>query len=195
MSRTLPTITNSDSSDQPDIGNHDIAYMLPTRSRRQWNCAERHCSCSCHLTARSTRRFWRLEYIPLGVVRQICDQQSCNATKYGGAFSFALSQLGISWSAMIQFHVISASGRLSLRPSLEVERIVPYTHPGFETLWRCENQMITFEEARDKLVELHHSDPTFKTHVNPEGKSYIEVRYQSTHISQRTIIDFQARNL
>lgn len=176
----MPAITNSASSDQSEAVDDIIAYIPPTRSRRPWNCAERHCSCSCHRTARSTRRFWRLEYTPLGVLRQACDQQSCNATKYGGTFSFALSQFGIPLSAIIQLHVVLASGKISLRPSLEVERIVPYTHPGFETLWKCENQIITFEEARNNLVELHHTDPTFKSHVNPEGKSYVEVRIQST---------------
>ena len=61
------------------------------------------------------------------------------------------------------------------RPAFEVERIVPYTSPGFETLWRCKEQLITIEEARDKLVDLYRSDPTFKNHVNPGGESYIEV--------------------
>jgi hypothetical protein len=96
-------------------------------------------------------------------------------SRYGGKFSFALSPFGIRWSAIIQFHVLAAQGKFSLRPAFEVERIVPYTSPGFETLLKCENNLITFEEARDRLVDLYRSDPTFKNHVNPAGESYIEV--------------------
>lgn len=51
----------------------------------------------------------------------------------------------------------------------------PYTSPGFETLWRCRENLITVEEARDKLVDLYRSDPTFKNHINSGGKSYVEV--------------------
>jgi hypothetical protein len=61
------------------------------------------------------------------------------------------------------------------RPAFEVERIVPYTSPGFEILWRCQIDLITVEEAQKSLVDLYHSDPTFKDHVDPAGKSYIEV--------------------
>jgi hypothetical protein len=167
----------SNSFDQSKIDSHDISCNLPLKIRRRWNCAERHCSCSCHRTARTAGRFWAFKYTPLDVVRQTCNNKSCNGTKYGGTVSFALSPLGIRWSAIIQFHVIAAQGRFSLRPGFDVERIVPYTSPGFETLWKCENNLITFEEARDRLVDLYRADPkSFKNHVNPGGKSYIEVR-------------------
>ena len=172
----LPPTPVSYSSDKPKADSQDMACILPPKFRRHWNCAERHCSCSCHRTARITRRFWALEYSPLDVFRQTCDSKSCNVTKYGGTFSFALSQLGIRWSAIIQFHILATPGKFLFRPVFEVERIVPYTSPGFETLWRCQEDLITVEEARDRLVDLYRSDPTFKNHVNPGGKSYIEVR-------------------
>ncbi|KAH6671228.1 ankyrin repeat-containing domain protein [Halenospora varia] len=34
--------------------------------------------------------------------------------------------------------------------------------------------MITVEVARDELIGIYRSDPTFQNHVNPDGKSYIE---------------------
>jgi hypothetical protein len=163
------------SADHSKHGNHAVARMLPSKSRRQWSCAERHCSCSCHRTARTSRRFWALEYTPLDVFREACDDKSCNATKYGGTFSFALSQLGIRRSAIIQFYVLVGLGKFSFRPVFDVVPIVPYTSPGFEALWRCEEGLITVEEARDRLVGLYQSDPYFRNHVNPNGESYIEV--------------------
>jgi hypothetical protein len=172
----LPRTPASYSLEESKVASQDVACILPPKSRRYWNCAERHCSCSCHRTARTTQRFWALEYTPLDVFRQACNNKSCNFTKYGGTFRFALSQLGVRWSGVIQFHVHAAPGKFLFRPAFEVERIVPYASPGFETLWRCKQRMITIEEARDRLVDLYRSDPTFKDHVNPGGESYIEVR-------------------
>lgn len=163
------------SSNKPDLETQAMARIQPPKLRRQRNCAERACSCSCHHTARTARRFWSLEYTPLSSFRQPCDNKSCSATKYGGTFRFALSQLGIRWAAVVQFHVLATPGTFLFRPAFEVERIVPYTSPGFEILWRCQIDLITVEEAQNSLVDLYHSDPTFKNHVSPAGESYIEV--------------------
>ena len=175
---TPPLLLAPDSylSDKSKVDSHAIACIQSLKLRSDWNCAERTCSCSCHHTVRTTQSFWSLEYTPLYVFRQTCDNKSCGATKYGGTFRFALSQLGIRWSAVIQFYILAAPGKFLFRPAFEVERIVPYTSPGFETLWKCQSHLITVEEARDRLVYLYRSDSTFKNHVDPGGKSYIEVR-------------------
>ncbi|EPE36215.1 Ankyrin repeat-containing protein [Glarea lozoyensis ATCC 20868] len=87
---------------------------------------------------------------------------------------FTLSQCAIPSSATIELFVLATQARFSLRPAFEVEHIVRYTSPGFETLLRYEKDIITVEEARDKFLDLFRSDSTFKNHVNPAGHSYIE---------------------
>ncbi|KAF4340918.1 ankyrin repeat-containing protein [Fusarium beomiforme] len=110
----------------------------------------------------------------LNLILQTCDKESCNVVKYGGTVRLALSQLGIRWAAVIQLYIVTTSGKYSLRPSFDVERIVPYTSPGFEILWKMRNLEISFEEGREELVNLHRTDPTFPDHVDPSGHSYIE---------------------
>jgi len=170
------TTSASHQSNNSKVEIHTTTGIIAPKPRRRWNCAERQCSCSCHRTIRTTGRFVQFEYTPLDVFRQTCDQKSCNVTKYGGKFSFALSQFGIRWCAIIQFHVLAAPGKVLFRPAFEVERIVPYTSPGFEILWRCKHDLISVDEAQDRLVILYRSDPTFKNHVDPSGMSYIEVK-------------------
>ncbi|SCO00523.1 uncharacterized protein FFB20_11240 [Fusarium fujikuroi] len=87
---------------------------------------------------------------------------------------FALSQLGIRWAAIIQLYIVTTSGRYSLRPIINFERVVPYTSPGFVILLELRNLMISFEDGREQLVHLHRTDRTFPDHVDPSGKSYIE---------------------
>jgi hypothetical protein len=65
-----------------------------------------------------------------------------------------------------------------LRPPLRVEPIVSYTSPGFETIWRFERSLISLEEARGRLVELHRSDESFRNHRDPAGNTYIHVGYK-----------------
>ncbi|KAI5456369.1 hypothetical protein BGZ63DRAFT_496357 [Mariannaea sp. PMI_226] len=151
-----------------------LQISRPPRRNRPWNCETRHCSCSCHSMTRTGGRFWELQYTPLSVFRNACDNESCSVTKYSVGFRVALSQLGIRQSLALYFHVATGGGSISLRPALTMERIVPHTSPGFEIIWRAEYGLITLQEARNSLITLRNSDRTFKDHVNPSGKSYIE---------------------
>ncbi|EFQ25667.1 uncharacterized protein GLRG_00811 [Colletotrichum graminicola M1.001] len=155
----------------PAISSRDIVALRP---KARGNCLSRSCSCSCHRTQKTSRRFWALEYTHPTVFRRTCDSPSCNTSKYGGTFRIALSQLGVRWAAAIQFYILAESGKFSMRPCFEMERIVPYTSPGFELLWKCAQDLIGVEEAKRGLIELERTDPSFHTHVNPDGKSYIE---------------------
>ncbi|KAL0765258.1 hypothetical protein CaCOL14_012007 [Colletotrichum acutatum] len=145
------------------------------RARPGRNCLLRQCSCVCHRKNRTTRRFWALEYTPWGAFQESCDLETCNMTKYGASVRLAFSQFGIRWAAVLEVYAITSAGRFSFRPNLEMEQIVPYTSPGFEIIWRCQNYRIEFEEASEGLMQLYRADPQgFRHHVNPGGKSYIE---------------------
>ncbi|WJG35726.1 uncharacterized protein FOBCDRAFT_186319, partial [Fusarium oxysporum Fo47] len=174
-SKGLWPTPSANSSNLSSVSRQTVTFFDRSRFRRRGDCLSRYCSCICHRTERTSRRFWALEHTPLAVFKQICDKESCNAVKYGGTFRFALSQFGVRWATVIQLYIVTTSGKYSLRSSFEVERVVPYTSPGFETLWKIREGIITFEEGRETLVHLHLTDPTFPNHVDPSGKSYIEV--------------------
>ncbi|KAH0424333.1 nacht and ankyrin domain protein [Colletotrichum camelliae] len=69
---------------------------------------------------------------------------------------------------------VANTHRVIKRQNLQTECTVPYTSPGFEVMWRCENGMIEYQDARNRLIHLHQSDPNFRYHVNPAGRSYVE---------------------
>jgi hypothetical protein len=70
---------------------------------------------------------------------------------------------------------ISAAGTYSLRPALTTQGVVKYTSPGFHTLWLFERNILSLEEAKEKLLGLWKVDPSMRYHLNPAGRSYIEV--------------------
>ncbi|RSL56181.1 hypothetical protein CEP54_008989 [Fusarium duplospermum] len=150
-----------------------VKYTPHRRVMRQ-DCAVRTCSCSCHQSSRISRRFWALDYIGLLPPGNKCDQPSCNASAYGFRLRVALSQLGIPWSVTMGLRLLAGVGSYTIQPALQVERVVKYTSPGFEIIWRLENQLIKADEACMAFQKLAREDPSLNLHVDPSGSSYIE---------------------
>ncbi|KAL3294526.1 Ankyrin repeat-containing protein [Colletotrichum asianum] len=170
-----PELPESDaplSNQAIDVANTHQAIKRQKLKYRQ-DCLSRSCCCQCHHSERASGRFWALDYSLMGIF-QTCNVEECNAAKYGVNVRLALTQLGIHRSVVIKVHFLSGLGSFSPSFSLQTDCTVPYTSPGFEVIWRCQNGMIKYEDARSRLIHLYQSDPSFRYHVNPAGKSYIE---------------------
>lgn len=166
------------------VKTHQVIKRQKLKYRQ--DCLSISCCCQCHHYERASGRFWALEYNLMGIF-QTCNVEECNAARYGANLRLALTRLGIHRSVEIKVHFLSRMGSFSPSFSLQTYCTVPYTSPGFEVIWRCQNGMIEYEDARKRLTDLYQSDPSFRYHVNPAGKSYIEVclpmRFVSDQIS------------
>ncbi len=93
----------------------------------------------------------------------------------------ALSMYGlpIALSAGIDFR--SDQRGFSIQPALRAEWIVKYTSPGFETIWRLENKLITLAEARTRFIDLYHSYKSLDQR-DPAGNTYIHVRQNNPEL-------------
>lgn len=154
------------------------ATLVPYRDRfdtRRSNCSIRKCSCVCHTKGLFGRRFWMFEYTPLSMILGSCSSPRCTARRHGAMFRLALSQLGLPFAALISLDVTVERGKLSLKPSLQLERIVRFTSPGFKALFEWRNYIIGLEECKDSLIKLYREDPQMINHVNPKGVGYLEV--------------------
>ncbi|KAL7622449.1 hypothetical protein AAE478_007954 [Parahypoxylon ruwenzoriense] len=136
-------------------------------------CGTRHCNCSCHLTKKVSGRFWSLDYTPLSIFFSRHNTRQCDSSRLRLILRLALSRYGIPKAVVLGLDLVSAVGGFSLQPGLKVQSIVNYTSPGFETLWRCKNGIMSLENACMKFTELYRTDPTLKDHRNPSGNSYI----------------------
>ncbi|RSM08691.1 hypothetical protein CDV31_008033 [Fusarium ambrosium] len=157
----------------------------PHRRVMRRDCAVRACSCSCHRVSRISRRFWALDYIGLLPPGNKCDQPSCNASAYGFRLRVALSQLGIPWSVTMGLRLLARVGSYTIQPALQVERVVKYTSPGFEIIWRLENELIKVDEACMAFRKLAREDPSLNFHADPSGSSYIDTLLMDTWGSMR----------
>ncbi|RMJ15235.1 hypothetical protein CDV36_005102 [Fusarium kuroshium] len=166
--------------DSEALSSSSLVKYTPHRRVARRDCAVRACSCSCHLVSRISRRFWALDYIGLLPPGNKCDQPSCNASAYGFRLRVALSQLGIPWSVTMGLRLLAGVGSYTIQPALQVERVVKYTSPGFEIIWRLENELIKVDEACMAFRKLARVDPSLNLHVDPSGSSYIDTLLKDT---------------
>jgi hypothetical protein len=134
-----------------------------------------HCHCSCHLTKRISSRFWYIQYTPWADMLRSCDNTSCTARGHRLQFRAALSQVGISWAVILGVDLTMEIGKFALRPALQLQRVVKYTSPGFEILWKLSESILGWDDAETQFRELYQTDPTFCSQVDPSGHGYLEV--------------------
>ncbi|KAL4747079.1 hypothetical protein BDW72DRAFT_197078 [Aspergillus terricola var. indicus] len=144
------------------------------RLLRALDCAVRHCYCSCHSIYRSSTRFWAFEYTPLRKFYEKCSNSKCTATCYRWGLQFALSRYGIPFKVNAAVEFITGAGRYSLRPGLSIERVVKYTSPGFEALWRFQCGQLSLSKAQEEFRELKRCDPSLNRHIHPGGRNYVQ---------------------
>ncbi|KAI1137489.1 hypothetical protein F5Y05DRAFT_387380 [Hypoxylon sp. FL0543] len=153
----------------------DTVSLKIDRTPRRTNCCRvKHCSCSCHIRGSVARRFWNLEYTPLSMILQGCDNSKCTSRRHQISFRLAFTQMGLPWAVTLGLEMAVDAGRYSISPKLETERIVRYTSPGFTLLWELRTDQISGEQAIQGFRELWRRDPYMIYHVNPAGRGYIE---------------------
>jgi hypothetical protein len=146
------------------------------RSRRHRpQCAVLQCYCSCHSTKQISSRFWYIHYSPLADMLKNCDTATCTARRHRLQFRAALSQLGIPWAVILGVDVTLEVGKFTLCPALQLQRVVKYTSPGFEILWKLSEAKLSWDDAGAQFRELYRMDPTFCSQVDPSGRGYLEV--------------------
>ncbi|RSL61639.1 hypothetical protein CEP53_005027 [Fusarium sp. AF-6] len=159
------TVTNPSSNSHQE---HHIT--LSTTSARSNTRGSRRHACSCYLTGASGR-FWFLQYTPLSM---LTGNGGSGCSCAGLRLRLALSKYGVPIAIVAGIGFMVDGSGLELRPALRVERIVKYTSPGFETIWRLENNLISLAEARQRFIELYRSDSSLRYHKDPAGNSYIQ---------------------
>ncbi len=111
---------------------------------------------------------------------KICDNAACTARRHRIQFRAALSQMGISWAVILGLDLTFEMGQFILRPGLKLERVVKYTSQGFETLWKLSKGKLSWDDAEARFRELHHTDQTFCSQVDPKGHGYLQVSKPSS---------------
>ena len=90
------------------------------------------------------------------------------------ALRLQLSWLGIPVAMLLSGEFVTGAVGYALRPSLNIQRLVRATSPGFVILHKLENQNMDIETAKDGFRQLARTDATLKSHINPQGRTYLQ---------------------
>ena len=180
-------ISNGDTdikfSNQEDSVDHSscstTSFNDMRKRSRPRDCSVRSCACCCHRRTQRGSYSWWLQYTPVAGLFSSCDNSSCTGSTYDFTLRVALSDLGIPWATVLQFQAYAGTRSFSLRPALWMERVVPYSSPGFELLMNISEFVENPLRSKEKFIDLYRADPSFPRHVSPSGMNYLEVRLLS----------------
>ncbi|KAJ0420330.1 hypothetical protein BJY00DRAFT_323986 [Aspergillus carlsbadensis] len=125
-------------------------------------------------SSNQVHHLWGWEYSPLSVLSRPCDAPECTAKRYRWGLKFALTRYGVPLMVSTSLEFLWGAGKYSLRPALSLERVVNYTSPGFEALWRFSNGRLSVLDTQQQFRELARCDPSLKDHIHPGGRNYVQ---------------------
>jgi hypothetical protein len=117
-----------------------------------------------------------LELPSLSTLWNTCNQISCTRRQHHAYVWIGFTRIGVPFAISASLEVLLASVKFSITPSLAIERIVKYTSPGFELLWKCQSGQLQWPEAKENFVDIIRSGKASVNDINPRGQSLLEVR-------------------
>ena len=134
-------------------------------------CSLRNCYCACHASSTRSGRFWSLKF-PY-------DWNSCDRTCHNykrASIWISLNNIGIPYAILASLDFMWTIHQSYISPSLQVTRVVDWHAPAFALLGDIRWNQMSFEEARNQMVQLFDSGVASPLDVLPNGKSLPEVR-------------------
>lgn len=90
-----------------------------------------------------------------------------------------LSSIGVYFTIQAGLELFWGSRGCTIAPTLQVQRLVKYTSPGFEVFWQCERGHMDVETGCRMLVRLFQDRKASPFDIDPGGKSWLEVSQTS----------------
>jgi hypothetical protein len=139
-------------------------------------CFSVNCCCSCHQISSIQGRYWSLKFPAISSFWTPCSTASCgNATK--ASLWISLTRIGCPWAASASLNMMWNSQYSYISPSLGFQPVVKFTSPGFKVLWELQShQRDDWPTARDDLLTIFKSGEASPIDIDPEGKTWLEVR-------------------
>jgi hypothetical protein len=134
---------------------------LRQNRKRSSRCARGICNCPCHISIMGPTRSW-MPTVLLQTVLCSCEDRE---------YSMAMHLFRTIYSLKLSLHWQDG---VSITCSLNYYGMVNYTSPGFMVLYRCEEGLMSLQEARNELRLLREKGEISFKEVDPSGKGWIE---------------------
>jgi hypothetical protein len=155
--------------------NKKSASMNNALRYQQELCSRNRCCCDCHDTLLLQGRAWSLKFSSAHSLWKSCNKTSCENSKNLSIW-ISLSQIGIPWAVRASLSFMFNAHRSFITPSLDFQRVVRNTSPGFKLLWELKTrQRKDWGRARQDLMELFNSGQASPRDIDSDGRTWLEV--------------------
>jgi len=149
------------------LGDHDTtaAHWRPQKfkhnQKRSSKCARGVCTCSCHVSKKSSSVSW----MAISLLQTVF--YGCEDREYAIALhlfrTICILHLSLHWQEGV-----------AIKCGLDYHGTVNYTSPGFMILHRCREGLMDLQQARNELRVLREKGEINFKEVDPSGDGWIE---------------------
>jgi ankyrin repeat protein len=164
-------------------------FLLPRRfyrARRSDDvgsrCANNRCLCRCHQQAVSSWGYLHMLYTQPSSIRTSCNRPSCKTRSLKARALVDLSWTKISFAIITSLQVFWGLGGFSIKPSLDVKRVVAPNSRGFQISDKFRTGQYSAEEAAEAFRKAFRNGEASLMDLTPDGQSLTESLMEITSL-------------
>jgi ankyrin repeat protein len=146
------------------------------------HCINDRCLCRCHEQVVSSWGYLHMLHTQLSSIRTPCNRPSCKSRSLKARALLDLSWMKISFAIITSFQVFWGLGGFSIKPSLDVKRVVAPNSRGFQISNKFRTGQYSAEEAAEAFRKAFRTGEASLMDSTPDGQSLTESMMEITSL-------------
>ena len=186
-------IRNGHNPGTPCYDARAVDSFVPARRYREEGllCATNRCLCSCHQRVAQSWGYLHFLHTQSSSIRSPCNRASCKTRSLKAMAAVDLSWLKLRYAIITSLEILWGLGGFSIKPSMEVKRVVAPGSRGFEISNKFRNGHYSAEEAAEAFHQAFQQGQASLMDVTPDGWSLTQSMMELTSLeaAQRSCRD------
>jgi hypothetical protein len=145
-------------------------------------CTNDRCLCRCHEQVASSWGYLHMLHTQPGSIRTPCNRPSCKSRSLKARALLDLSWMKISFAIITSFQVFWGLGGFSIKPSLDVKRVVAPDSRGFQISDKFRTGQYSAGEAAEAFRKAFRNGEASLMDLTPDGQSLTESMMEITSL-------------
>jgi ankyrin repeat protein len=145
-------------------------------------CTKNRCLCCCHQQAGRSWGYLHLFHTQSSSIRAPCNRTSCKVRSLKTTAAVDLSWMRVRLALIASLEVFWGLGCFSIKPSLEMKRVVPPDSKGFTISKKLQNGEYNAADVLEELLKAFRKGEASLMDVTPDGWSLTESMMEITSL-------------
>jgi ankyrin repeat protein len=146
------------------------------------SCTNNRCLCRCHQQVASSWGYLHMLHTQPSSIRTSCNRPSCKNRSLEARALLDLSWMKISFAIITSLQVFWGLGGFSIKPSLDVKRVVAPDSRGFQISDKFRTGQYSAEEAVEAFRKAFRNGEASLMDLTPDGQSLTESLMEITSL-------------